>query len=468
MNVLLIQPTYGIAKGKIYSPVFDGPPLGLASIAALLEENGHVVRILDACSIGMGLKSILEVVRETQAEIVGIQALTNFIADVEVIAKKIKAQFGNTKIIVGGPHAMALPNEVAANPDVDFVCLGEGEYLLAELVECLTHNGKLSRIKGLIYKEDGKVKNNPPRPFITDLDSLPIPAYHLLNLGMYNPKHQWGKRGKWMSICTARGCPFGCLFCDVSRSQGRKCRCLSSQKVFEYIKYLNFEFGIKYLTFEDPTFTLDLDRVYEICTTLIQSGINIEWGCNSRIDTLPDDEGLKLMRRAGCNSFFFGIESGDSNMLRKIKELATQQVIENVHRVHKLGFRSHCAFIIGLPGETRTSIRNTIEFISKLKPTFASISVAVPYPGTKLYNLYKGKGYILTTDWSKYESDVVISLPDLSPEYLKAEYIKAHRRFYLKPRFILGRLVNISSPGELIVALKVGLNMLFGKCVHRI
>lgn len=460
LKILLIHPPAGISTNEISLPLYTAPPLGLAYIAAVLEKNGIDVSILDGYQLKCTKEMLSRFVNKERPDIIGITALTPFIKDALEVAKISKDVLPNVKVVIGGPHATALPHEVASNPYVDFACYGEGEYTMLELTKTISNGKDFGDIKGIAYKKNATVVINPPRPFIEDLDSLPFPAYHLLLMGRFNPKHHWGKGSQWVSMVTGRGCPFRCIFCAEHKILGPKHRFRSAKNVIEEIEYLRERFGIRYLTFEDSTFTINKDRLEELCRSIIEKGMDIKWNCNSRVDTLPDENVLRLMKKAGCIAISFGVESGNPEILKKVKHVTIQEVKNAIKRTKSAGIQAHCSFIFGLPGETKSTIRDTISFAKVLDPDTIGFHLLVPNPGTEIFNRYEKEGVIITKDWSKYAKEPVIATEELSPDYLRQIRIEAYKEFYLRPSYILRRLLKTRGLSELKDYVCIGKNLL--------
>lgn len=460
LKILLIQPPAGISMGEITFSVYTASPLGLAYIAAVLEKNGIDVSILDGYQIRCSRKMLIQILNKERPDIIGITAVTSTIKDAFEVAKISKDVLPKVKVVIGGPHATALPHEVASHPYVDFACYGEGEYTMLEIAKTISNGRDFSTIKGIAYKKNSRIVINPPRPFIEDLDSLPFPAYHLLPMGRSNPKHHWGKGSQWASMVAGRGCPFRCIFCAEPKILGSKHRFRSAKNIIEEIEYLRERFGIRYITFEDSTFTIHKNRLEALCQGIIDKGMDIKWNCNSRVDTLPNENLLRLMRKAGCTTIFFGVESGNPEILKKVKHVTIQEVKNAIKLTKSVGIQAHCAFMFGLPGENRATIKDTINFAKVLDPDTVAFHLLRPNPGTDLFNRYEKEGVIITKDWSRYSKEPVIALDELSPDYLRQIRIYAYKKFYLRPSYIIRKLLKTRSLSELKDYVSIGMSLL--------
>ena len=445
MKICLINPPVLVPKNwKGLTRVFQ--PLGLAYIAAVLEKNGYDVVILDALAEdwkstheykdikynGMSFEKITEKVKEIDPDIVGITIVSAHKRAGLWTAEAVKKADKNIFVVAGGPHVCVRPKETLAEENIDFICIGEGEYTMLELVKTLENGGSLKSIKGLGWKEGKKLVINEPRPPIENLDELPFPARHLLPMDIYfeAAKYMQTARAsakKWANIITSRGCPFNCIFCSVNLSMGRVWRPRSPENVVEEIKQLVKDYGIEELNFEDDNLTLNKKRAERIFDLIVEKGIKIEWNASNgvRADTL-DESLLKKMKASGCTWIYVAPESGSQEVVDKIvgKKLDLKKVEEAVKLCKKVGVGTGCYFVMGLPGETKEDIEKTIEFGRKLRLLGAetcSFFIANPFYGTRLYNVSKEKNYLTRKDDEELEEgflnlDAMISTPDFTPE----------------------------------------------------
>jgi magnesium-protoporphyrin IX monomethyl ester (oxidative) cyclase len=458
MKFLLIKPQKTIPKifrgvGRIY------PSIGLGYIAAVLKKNGHEVKILDAAMekwnqinkrddgmkfIGMKFDEIAEKIRNEKPDIVGITTLSVDAANAILIAKTVKNTDKNIKVIMGGCHVSVIPEKILKNENVDFIVIGEGDITIVELAEALEKNKTLKKVKGIAYKENGKIIINEPRPFIQNLDELPFPAWHLMNLEKYfelskylQGSHLMSKRH--FSIITSRSCPYSCIFCSVRTIMGRGFRPRTPENVIEEMEQLINNYNIKFLSIEDDNLTFDRKRAEKIFDLMIERGINkkIKWDTPNglRADTL-DEPLLIKMKEAGAELIYVAPESGSQKVVNEIigKNLDLRKVEEVVKICQKINLKIGLFFVIGLPGETKDDILKTIEFANKMRKLGAMslCSIARPTFGTDLYKLCKEKGYLLKDDKElemtlvNFEGDGAIKTPDFNPEEL-SEYAKKIR-----------------------------------------
>jgi len=464
-KVLLVNPPWVIGEEKnLWKNVAScWPSLGLAYIAAALEQAGHEVYYLDCSAEHLTVDDTAKELsrRYENLDFIGLTATTPLINNALAIAQKAKEIFGSVKIILGGVHPSVMPDEVLDNPQVDFIAVDEGEETFKELI-----GGKNpAEVLGLCYKQNGQIIKNPLRPLIQNLDDIPPPAYHLLPMDKYYPAVGSYKRLPAMILFATRGCPGRCTFCyRTFRGIVRK---RSARNIINEIQILQNNYGIKEVAFYDDTFTLFKEVIKEFCEIVINEKIDITWSCFTRVDHV-NEELLKLMKRAGCHLILFGVESGDEQILKNInKMISLEQVMAVVKCARKLGIETRASFMFGNQGETEETIRKTIDFAIKLDPDEAQFNIATAYPGTELYSWAKERGYIKSFNWNDYSmSNVVLELPNLDQKKLQYYYGLAHRKFYFRPKIIIRRLLHIRNWAQLKQELKGALallNFIYGK-----
>jgi radical SAM superfamily enzyme YgiQ (UPF0313 family) len=290
-----------------------------------------------------------------------------------------------------------MPRDVLAHGYVDYVIVGEGEYALLELVQSLESGGKnISEIKGLFHLgKDGSVVFNGPHEPIPDLDALPYPARHLVNMRHYRLEAAIHGVKNMMALSTSRGCPFRCSFCTSSNYWQRKYRARSPEKILDEVEFLIEEYGCDGIVFREDNFTVNKKHVLDICKEFHRRRISLSWQCESRVDTV-DREMLDIMRASGCDLIWFGIESGNQKTLDFLDKGITIEQIERVFGWCKeLGMKTGATFMIGIPGETKTETMNTYHFAKHLNPNWASFQAYLGLPVSKLYD------YVVTHDLYK-------------------------------------------------------------------
>ncbi|MEM2846904.1 MAG: radical SAM protein [Nitrososphaerota archaeon] len=436
MSLLLISPPTSSVVKEILGA--SGPPLGLAYLAAVAEEQGWKVRIIDGLTEGLSMQDIAGIIRSLQPEVAGITATTPAIYDAYEIARIVKEHSPNSLVLLGGPHATFMAYEVLEEcPYIDVVVRGEAEETLKEILERIERGGDLSEVAGITYRAGDRIKENPSRGLIDDLDSLPIPAYNLLPMGKYVVD-----RVRYAAIVTSRGCPYGCIFCSSSLQFGKRWRAHSPERVLEELMILRYDYGAREIEFLDDTFTLKMSRAEEISRMIVSEGLDISWSASSRVNTFSRSLG-EAMRRAGAHTIYFGIESGSDKTLRLIgKGITRRQAMDAVKAARNSGLNALGSFIIGFPHEGEEDIRATIRFADKVGVDLAQFTIATPYPGTRLWEMAVKENLLLTRNWRKFTTlDVVMRSLYLTPERIKKLLLWAYITFYLNPRRVLRDII---------------------------
>ncbi|MET1123975.1 MAG: radical SAM protein [Archaeoglobaceae archaeon] len=408
------------------------PPLGLGYLAAVLRERGFKVRIIDDLVEKLSFERLLKRIRD--AFMVGITSTTPTFNAALRYARMIKEALPNVFIILGGVHVTFRPQD-AFKGSVDAVCMGEGEETIVEVAERVESGRGLEGVRGIAYREGGRVVFNKPRGFIEDLDSLPFPAYDLMPLEKYTVM---GGKLEHFPLITSRGCPFSCRYCSSSLFMGKRFRARSAKNVVDEIEWLVSEFKAKHIAFSDDTFTLNKRRVVEICREIKDRGIDVTWSCSSRVDTISD-ELLRVMKEAGCEAIYFGVEAASERILDYYKKrIDLEKVFRAVELAKKHGITTVCSFIIGAPDETKEEMRETLRLALKLDPDYAQFSILTPYPGTEIYEEAKRRGLLLTENYDDYTAGKpVLKNFHMKPEDVAKFLRYCYVRFYLRPKFVL-------------------------------
>ena len=439
MRVLLINP-----KVDLPIDVRSSPSLGLAYVAAMSEKCSGQVRILD---LEVESTPLRQVVKEHVPEVIGITANTIQIKSAWQVAQELKEITG-APIVLGGPHPTFLPAESVERPEIDIVVRSEGEITWVDLCAHLETGESLEGVQGITYQQDGKVIHNPDRPVITDVDSLPFPAYHLFKLDHYTNLQPTLDHieGDSYSMLTSRGCPYRCSYC--SQILPRRWRARSPENVLAEWRWLVKDLGAKEIGVLDDSFNIDRERVLAICDLIIAEGLNhVPWiMINGIRANLVDEELLGRMREAGCIRTAFGVESGTQRILDTVvdKHLTLDQVRAAFQAANAVGMETIGFFIIGLPGETEETMEDTIRFACELDPIVANFSMATPFPGTEMYNQVLEKGRLLVKDWDDFaffENKAQFETDDMPAELVERKWREAYRRFYLRPSRIARTLL---------------------------
>ena len=369
MKVLMINPPYSSSKYKFIGLV--APPLGIAYIAAMLERNGVTVKILDSPALDIGHETVKKEIQSYSPDIVAVTSVTPTIESALKTAQISKEACPNVITVLGGYHPTFTYEEVLKNDFVDIVVCGEGEQTMVEMVDALENGKDLRDVNGIVTKNF----KTPPREIIEDLDSIPFPARHLLPMDEYKILNMKLTTG---TIVSGRGCPYKCSFCASSAMHGQKLRLRSAENVVDEMEHLVNDHNIEMVAFMDDTFTLNKNRVYEICETIKDRGLDNYWGCTARVDTISE-ELLKTMKDSGCITMFLGVESADQQFLNEVnKKININRIKKTFELTKKYDMRTIASVVLGMPGDTKRSILSTIKFVKTLEPSYAVFSLATP------------------------------------------------------------------------------------------
>ena len=421
------------------------PPLGIAHLASALELDGHVVRILDAPAQNLTARDCRAIMAEFRPDLVGITAMTpTFAGALEAagLARSVGA-----KVIIGGVHTAIFPAETLASTDVDFVAMGEAEESLRDLC------GRLARgwtpggavIPGIGYRHEDRLVLGEP-VLIQNLDTLPPPAFHLLDMASYNSIIGFTPV---TTAITTRGCPYKCSFCFKTPSD-KKFRTRSPVLVVDELAYLARRFGIRYVMFYDDVLTLSRPHVTAICEEILRRGLRIRWEAPTRVNVV-DRELLGLMARAGCHRLRFGVESGDPGIQSLIeKRITVAQVRDAFGWARQAGIERFAYFMLGYATETPATMQRTIDFSKELDADLVMFTAATPLPRTGLHTMAVAQGLMAENYWSEFtlgkrRDRIPYFVPD-ADEWVR----KAYREFYLRPDYILRRIAKIRSWDSLL------------------
>ncbi len=382
------------------------PPLGLAYIAAVLRQHDYGVTAQDFNFMSTGPEHVDAILEQWSPRILGISVHTETYPNGLKLAQAAKRIDPRTTVVLGGPHATVLYEKIIQEPSVDIVVRGEGEYAMLELADWFLRGvGDLGRIRGIAYREDGKVRVTPERPFIANPDELPFPARGLFPLPLYEQPGQ--------VLLSRGGCPFNCCFCAVNNiwKGGRRFR--SIEEVRKEILAIHNGLDCDEISFADDTFTLNRKRIVELCELTADLGqvFPWRWGCTTRVD-LVDKELIGRMAKAGCYALTFGVETGSQEVLDAIaKRITLEQIRRSVGTALEAGLAVLCSFMFPHPQDTAETIREQKRFMKELVNLGAQVSVAftTPFPGTAYYEQMDQLGIRLLTDqWDEFDAKHLI------------------------------------------------------------
>jgi anaerobic magnesium-protoporphyrin IX monomethyl ester cyclase len=434
MKITLINPPYP-PNAHSHPPFI---PLGIAYLGAVAEKAGHQVTVIDCQAEHLTYDAFKTRLTQIPSDIIGVTATTLLYNSAKTLLNIARETHPNAVNIIGGSHATFWDtNALQETPALDIVVRREGEQTFLEILQRLQTGKPLNDVLGVTFRaKDGSFVRTEDRPFLTDLDSLPFPAYHLLPLDAFR------RMGKTIfPLTTSRGCVQWCDFCSTVRMFGRGYRTRSPKNVVDEIEMLHKKYGESQFTFYDDAFTVNRDNVMTMCSELKARNLKINWDCETRVDYV-DQELLQTMKDAGCLAVWYGVESGSEKILGQMnKKTKKDQIRQAFKMTQKTGMMVIASAIIGFPGETEETAWETINFIKELNPDDIGFYVATPYPGTPMYELVKKNGWLRITDFDRYDTATpTFETPELSMERIREIRYKAHQQFYLRPRYVLKML----------------------------
>ncbi len=398
MRVLLINPFYPLSETP-------SPPLGLAYLASALSEAGVEVRILDLVVFPYSRNMLQTLLEDFNPQVAGITAVTMTLDKAIGVIEDIKRIAPDILTVMGGPHVSFCARETLnAYPQLDVIVLGEGERTIVELVRAANNGRAWAGVNGIAYRKDTEICFTKKRDLIENMDDLPVPDRRLLPLGRYRAL------GMPISLTTSRGCPYKCIFCVGRKMVGAKVRYRSAGKIVDELEYLN-SLNFHQINIADDLFTANKNHCNAVCDEIIKRGLQLKWTSFARVDTVSDAV-LAKMKAAGCSAVSFGIESANPQILKTIKKgITLKQVEDAVDMCQRAEIIPFASFILGLPGETPETIKETMEFGNRLKKRGLSFGfhLLAPFPGTEVREYSKRYGLkILSDDWSQYHANRAI------------------------------------------------------------
>ncbi len=462
MKTLLVNP-HQPTKGSIahfvkpYPPVI---PLGLAYVAAALEKSGNEVVVLDNVIEKLDLQQLRSFVSQQNPKVVGITVGTFYYDSAKEVADVVKSVDPAIKVVVGGPHPSLWPERTLGFESFDYAVRGEGEETSIELWNLFNKVGggaevnadELAKIKGIAFKKSDAATGQPrifvneARPPIRDLDSLPWPARHLFPMNKYDKHVAQIPVTPVESVSTSRGCPFNCRFCTTHMVFGRGFRGRSGKSVGDELEFLASEYGARGVCFREDEFTINKQRVLDICAEIKKRKLDLQWLCESRVDTI-DEEMTRAMRGAGCCTIWFGMESGRQDTLDFInKRITLEQSKKAVQACKKAGIRCGGSFILGLPNENFEMMQETVDFAKNVGIDFAWFNIFKAFPASAFYEYVEKHGMI---DKIVGEGLALIKTPLFDYEKMLKIQAKAQRQFYSSPKRLLDALVLHVKSGDL-------------------
>lgn len=447
-NILFIHP-----QGENWTPgdrnitrvVNIMPPLGLLSLAAWLEKGGHRTTVHDCFAFPGRDDRIYSCLTSEQPDFICFSTTTSSFLDGIRLANRVKGILPTARIVFGGVHMSSLRERLLADyPVIDYGVVGEGEETLRELVE--SNGDNLNAIAGLVFRDREQIIFNGFRKKLIDMDALPFPAYEKLYgfPGGYRlPIFSYPKAPN-TTIITSRGCPYTCSYCDRSVYRNTY-RYNSPEYMLKYLNYLQQRFRIKHVNIYDDTFTLHRKRVIDFCNIKIESGNKMTFNCAARTEQL-DSEMLVLLKKAGCWMISIGIETGDPTLLKRHRSYLSshpmQNPLENIRDmiilIRKHGMRVKGLFMLGLPGETRASIRRSMDYVLSLPLDDFNLSKLTPFPGSPIYQDINRFGNF-EENWELMNAANFTFIPEgFTKGSLEKHHLEFYRRYFSRGRIMLG------------------------------
>ena len=453
MRVLLTIPP-DVHRLEIYRIAgMKAPPLGLAWIAAVLEQDGHKVKIIDSPTLEVGFDEWIREVEAFDPDMVGFSMLTPTAPKGYMAAKLLKEEMPHVVTVAGGVHPTAMWREALEN-GFDIVVFREGEYTARDLARVLEEYGynptMLREVDGIAFNDPSSKRKivTRPRPLIRNLDELPWPARHLLPMEKYT---LFNKPVQVAHVMASRGCPYGCMYCSTSYFWGRRIRYRSAVNVADEVEYLVDKYHARYVVFGDDELVINKKFVKDWIREVKERGLDIEFACGARVDHV-NREFMKLLYDNGCAIIYFGVESANQETIDKIgKRITVDQVRRVFEWKNELGGAAMGSFILGFPWETIEDMKRTVEFAVKLNPDYAQFTALTPYPGTPMFEYAKKHGLIVDWNWEHYTTIRPVMRGFTWTTRDLARMIKyAYRRFFLRPAFLWrelrkGRLKDMGS-----------------------
>lgn len=394
-------------------------PIGLITLAAYLLASGQEIQIIDACAEGTSLEDLAPQIKAARPQIVGIDCKwTNDYLRAAEIAQLTRKAAPRAITVFGGHHATYTHQQILRKHNtVDIIVRHEGENTFAELVQAIRQQASLETIPGLTYRQNGRIHVTPNRPMIPDIDTLPMPAYHLLNMNLY---------GDAISIVTNRGCPYKCIYCGTNQMWGAQWRPRSAPQVVDEMALLHQKYNKPHIIIRDDVFTVNKRRVLEICKLILEKNHTFTWGITSKVNLISPDL-LSAIAQANCTEIYYTVESLNQESLDLLGlKTSIEQVKNAVEWARNVGIDPICYYMLGIPGETREKAMRTIEFAKQIGRH--RFNFLTPYPGCELYNRLQDYGIQFVTDdpWQLIALNPVrpvaytreLSVPDLMRLFL--------------------------------------------------
>lgn len=452
-RVLLMNPPSGLYRrdDRCQSKVEDQtvrvvfPPVELGVLASLARLHGAEVLLKDYPTLRASRQQYLADLESFRPDLVFFPSTVHTIHDDMEAASLVRSVNPDARTVTKGESIVYLARKVLADyPQIDYIVDGEPELTFVDIL----HDLPPDQIPGLIWRDAGAgVQFNATRPLIEPLDQLPLPAYDLMDLDLYLSPENGRRIG---AIYAQRGCPAKCIFCPAGSMFEYRVRERSVEHVMQELRLCVQEFGIRDFLFHGDTFTLHKRWLIDLCKAIVDEGLNIHWGCNSRVDTI-DDERAAWLKKAGCWVVAFGFEHGSQEMLDKMKKGArVEKAYEAVRTCRRHGLKVHGFFVIGLPWETRETLEECYRFARSLDPDFFDFNIAYPLPGTEYFELaQRDRLFEMDHPEEGGYAQAAVRTYALSSQELTQWRKRALMKMYARPRYVARMLNHAASNGNL-------------------
>jgi anaerobic magnesium-protoporphyrin IX monomethyl ester cyclase len=461
MKVVLVRPPSIL--GDLRRTTSLHHPIGLALLAAVLEQAGHQSEIVDYEVMPLDAELILR----HSPDVVGITAMTPTVSSAYGIAAKLKSFRHDLPVVLGGVHATLLPERSLEESGgcVDVAVIGEGEKRLPRVLDALAGKTAFEDLEGAAWRSEGQIRSVPRREWVEDLDALPFPDRDKIRMDLYDQTSSPGFSRRFLRITeifTSRGCTYDCIFCSAALLSGKRIRRRSIGKVIEEMELCAGKYGIQHFTISDDNFAFSTDRVRQFCDKAARLGVT--WTCETRVNSVDRDL-LERMSKAGCRKVSFGIETASPEGMMRVQKKLHPEEIENAFAwARKAGITRAAFFQVGVhPDETAEDIFSIEKLLRRIDPDYLVVSLATPYPGTELRRLMAERNFIFSDDWTQYRAftdSPVWRTALFSPEQLVLLQRRLIRRFYFHPRRILRHFLSIRSFGEFLYAAAAAFSLL--------
>lgn len=440
-RVLLVNPPSSVdvySDSKIRVAITTAPFVTLGALAGAVLLDNHDVKVADLMIEASPIDAYRHILSSWQPDFVGITFTTPLVSEARTLAEIAREECSEAVVIAGGIHATTLPEEVLRTSDFDIVVIGEGENTLREICK----GNSLESIKGIAYLEKDKCLLTEKRPLIMDLDDLPLPAWQLYNLQYYKSPHIASRKNPVGYMETNRGCNHFCTYCSQGIF-GHNVRWKSPERIVDEM-FRMLDLGFNDIHIKDDNFTANMERAKAVCRLLVKRNFPAPWALPTGVNVHDvDSEFFHLAKEAGCYMVSFGIESSSLKILKNVNKNQPPELIRRaVNMAHEAGLETVGFFMIGLPGDTEETIRETMRFACELPLTYAKASMTLPFPSSSLFKQIDRDGRIKSKNWDAYNFHSTTDVwehENLSWDTIRKYYGMFHRKFYFRPSYIWNR-----------------------------